>query len=71
MTDFELNIFTKVKELNELKKEEIKKSAAEFVLNPAIKKYDEEIANMQKQCEHRIIENNKCKICGKKMEENV
>lgn len=71
MTDFELNIFTKVKELNELKKEEIKKSAAEFVLNPAIKNYEKEIANLQEQCSHRIIENNKCTVCGKTMEGNA
>ena len=71
MTDFELNIFTKVKELNELKKEEIKKSAAEFVFNPAIKNYEKEIADLQEQCNHRIIENNKCTICGKTMEGNV
>ena len=71
MTDFELNIFTKVKERNELQKEEIKKSAAEFVLNPAIKKYDEEIKKKKKQCEHRIIANNQCTICGKKVEESV
>ena len=54
-----------------MKKEEIKKSAAEFVFNPAIKNYEKEIANLQEQCNHRIIENNKCTVCGKTMEGNV
>lgn len=68
MTEFELTIFTKVKELKELKKEAIIRSATEFIYNPAIKQYDKEIAEIQEQCKHGIVEKNKCKICGKTME---
>ena len=71
MTEFELTIFTKVKELTELKKEAIIRSATEFIYNPAIKQYDKEIAEILDKDEKSIdntIQRLKSKICGKTME---
>ena len=70
LTDFELQIFTKVKELERLKKEEIQKSVSTFVQNPIILQYSKEIAEAQQLCTHSVIENDKCQICGKRMEGN-
>ena len=68
LTDFELQIFTKVKELQDLIKQEIQKSSTTFVYNPVILQYNKELIQTQESCTHSIVKDNKCQICNKQME---